>query len=172
MDDPKESASSNTEMLKGTPTGRIKSSDLLDFMERWQGNRLPTYLRSAMAALENSPEIPIIGTDFSALEDRVVAMMVRYKDGRLEVEHILEGDMFIRGQKAELVIIDEISPMIGGDLFRDLDRYSQTVIRDYVCGEMPPAPEPRMLTKPMKQNGKDASYLDLDPTKKHRRRRR
>lgn len=150
MDTPKESASSPT----GTPTGRVKSDSLIDFMERWMGPT-PTYLRESMAALENSPEIPIIsGMDFGELEARTVAMLVGHRDGKMFMKEILEGD-FYQGLKADLIIIDDIAPMVSPDLF-----------------ELLPEPEARMLDKPVKQNGRDAGYLKLDPTKRHKGRRR
>lgn len=137
MDDPKESASSPT----GTPTGRIKSDSLIDFMERWMGPT-QTYLREPMAALENSPEIPVLaGADYAALEARTVAILVGHRGGKMFMKEILEKD-FYQGLKPELVIIDEMVPEV--------------------------SPEER----PVKQNGRDASYLDLDPTKRHGKRRR
>lgn len=155
MDTPKESASSHEATgTHGSPTGRIKSDSLIDFMERWMGPT-PTYLRESMAALENSPEIPIIsGMDFGELEARTVAMLVGHKDGHLTIHKILEGD-FYQGLKADLVIIDDIAPMVSSDLF-----------------ELLPEREARMVGKPTKQNGRDASYLSLDPTKHHKGRRR
>jgi len=159
MDTPKESASSPT----GTPTGRIKSDSLIDFMDRWMGHPTPTYLREPMAVLENSPEIPIIsGMDFGELEARTVAMLVGQKDGHLTIHKILEGD-FYQGLKADLVIIDDITPIIGPELF---DLLSDNDFRAL------PEPEEREYRKPVKQNGRDASYLALDPTKRHGRRRR
>lgn len=160
MDTPKESASSPT----GTPTGRIKSESLIDFMERWMGPT-PTYLRDSMAALENSPEIPIItGIDYGALEARTVAILVGHRGGKMFMKEILEGD-FYQGLKPDLVIIDEIS-QINEDFFsREFHRGKSQAMRDMV-------PEVSREGKPVKQNGRDASYLDLDPTKRHGKRRR
>lgn len=169
MDDSKESASSKPE---GTPTGRIKSDSLIDFIDRWMGPT-PTYLREAMGALENSPEIPVIsGMDFGRLEARTVAMLMSNRNGVLHVERILEGDMF-RGQKADLCILDEIAPMIGEDLFEQLfgsdDKlHEYKLVKDW----SEPIPDLRLPDKKTKQNGRDASYLDLDPTKRHGKRRR
>lgn len=144
-----------SEQPEGTLTGRIKAESIHDFMERWMGNPTPTYLRKPIASLENIPEIPILGVDFSEVEARTVAMLVGHRDGQLFVEKILEGD-FLRGQKADLIIIDEIVPMISQELFEVLDM---------------PEPAETGYHKPVKQNGRDASYLALDPTKQHRRNR-
>lgn len=168
MDDSKESASSKPE---GTPTGRIKSDSLIDFMDRWMGPT-PTYLRDSMAALENSPEIPILtGIDYSHLEARTVAILVGHRGGKLWMKEILEGDFF-QGLKADLMVIDEISLIDEKTFGRDLSEVHGIQERVYRFLDEPPVPEPRMIEKPVKQNGRDASYLDLDPTKKHRRRRR
>lgn len=182
MDDSKENASSWPEGFipaEGTPTGRLKSNDLLEFMKRWQGSSTPTYLREAMAALENSPEIPILtGVDFSSIESRTIAVLCSMRDGTMHYEPLtLDGK--IRGREATMCIIDdiaEIKPSDGlnihermFDLFHGLPDYTEyKLVKDW----SEPIPEPRLMDKPLKQNGKDASYLDLDPTKKHRRRRR
>lgn len=179
MDDPKESASSDTEMPEGTPTGRLKSDDLMDFMERWMGIRPPTYLREPMAALENSPEIPLlVGADFSELEARTVAILVGHRGGKLHMKEILEGD-FYQGLKPNLVIIDEVS-QYPDDGFHIIDSLTSLmnilpewappmkIVKDWSA----PIPDLRLPDKKTKQNGRDASYLDLDPTKRHGKRRR
>lgn len=169
MDDPKESASSPT----GTPTGRIKSDSLIDFMERWMGPT-PTYLRDSMAALENSPKIPILtGIDYSHLEARTVAILVGHRGGKTYMKEILEGD-FYQGLKADLCIIDEISLIDEKTFGRDLSESHEFQERIYHrLADMPePSSYKDIPDRKTKQNGRDASYLDLDPTKRHGRRRR
>ena len=135
MDDPKESASSDTEMSEGTPTGRLKSDDLMDFMERWMGIRPPTYLREPMAALENSPEIPLsVKANFSELEARTIARLVGHKDGEMTIHKILEGD-FYQGLKPNLDIIDEVS-QYPDDGFHIID--SLTSLMDILPERAPP----------------------------------
>lgn len=183
MDDSKENASSWPEGFipaEGTPTGRLKSDDLRSMVDIFCGRRTPTYLREAMAALDNSPEIPIIGMDFSHLESRTVAILCHMKDGTMYYEPVGLDDP-IRGRKATLCIIDEITEVVPADghdihdrmfdLFHGLpDRGTEyRLVKDW----SEPIPIERCYDeKPTKQNGKDASYLALDPTKNHRRRRR
>jgi hypothetical protein len=161
-----------------TPSGRLKSNDLRDIVKGLFYSRPPTYLREAIAALENYPEIPIIGTDFSIIESHAIAILCSMRDGTIHYKPINLDDP-ISGREATMAIIDDITrvePSDGRDIYeRMFDLlYNLPAQTEYklVKDSSEPIPEPRIVDKPIKQNGKDASYLDFDPTKKHRRGRR
>jgi len=125
------------EDAEGAITGRFKKPY---FPKMMVVGATPRYLQEAMEFLEEYLEIPIEAMDFSSLEDRVLAHMVYFEGDKIIYQPI---DLYkYSGLKPNLVIIDEIPPIMPADL---------------IC------------KKPVKQNGKDASYLALDPTKKHTR---
>lgn len=190
MDTPKESASS--------PTGRLPRDPEIQFLEP------PKYLREIMELLADAQHqaMTITGLDFGR-HDRPAAMLVSYKDGEMHAEFI---DMFseIRGQKADLIIIDDVAEKSPYNLdFSDLEMralalMSQETINDAInplvlggrghaktetmrkmyrgfyhtdeeIARMQKA-ERKMRMRPKKD--RDQSYLALDPTKSHRKRRR
>lgn len=145
-----------TDQDAGTPTGRSNTQDILDFMRHFQ-SPTPSYLRGLMEILGEPEKIMdsagnlVVATDFSATEDRVVALMVRSGGNGLSYTPILLHDE-IRGKQANICIID------------DVDVFEQPY-------KIHPEPYDRLPEdKPTKQNGRDASYLALDPTKNIRKR--
>lgn len=191
MDTPKESASSLT--------GRKLSEPEIQFLKPPE---LPTYLREIMDLLAKEVTVTA-GLDLAHRPDSLGAMLVRYVDGKMEVEH-LTG---IQGKKADLLIIDEFSLVSDGstiekDMLAALDffeieqralalmggsdvyplalggpslgkkRFQHGFFEvDYDPDEMR-----RQRMKPdikkLAKAKKDKSYLALDPTKNHRKRRR
>lgn len=133
-----------------TITGRSKSRLNEEILTRMlESIRLPRYMRNIVEDLENPPEKPelmLAGVDFGPIESRAVAALISYdNDGCINIKHIFPEE-FYSGRTVDLIIIDE---------FMDIEPI-----------------EKMHLKKPVKQNGRDASYLDLDPTKRHGKRRR
>ena len=188
MDTPKESASSLT--------GRLPSQPEMQFLKPPE---LPTYLREVMDFLANETAT-MTGIDFARKSDSMGAMLVRYVDGRMEVEH-LTG---IQGRKADLVIIDDLVSD-GSTIVEDMEllnerlkamdfsmlemralalmqpeEYLQPIPKRFKHGffevDYDPDEMRRQRTKPdikkLAKAKKDKSYLALDPTKNHRKRRR
>lgn len=145
MDDSQENARSLDDNF--TVTGRSKSRLNKEIWARMLDNiRLPRYLRDTLKDLENPPEKSeplLVGVDFGPIESRAVAALVSYdNEGRMVIKHIFPEE-FYSGRTANFIIIDE---------FMDIEPI-----------------EKMRFEKPVKQNGRDASYLDLDPTKRHRK---
>jgi len=133
-----------------TVTGRSKSRLNEEILARMMDSmRLPRYVRDTLEDLENPPEKPELlfaGVDFGPIESRAVAALVSYdSNGQMTIKHIFPEE-FYSGRTVDLVIIDD---------FMDIEPL-----------------EKMRFEKPVKQNGRDASYLDLDPTKRHGKRRR
>ncbi len=134
-----------------TVTGRSKSRLSKELFAMMSANtQLPRYVREAMEDLENPLEKLEglhLGMDFATIKNRAVAALVNYGNkGHMVIKHLYPEDMHLSGMSVDLMVIDEfglIEPM-----------------------------EMERLDKPVKQNGRDASYLSLDPTKNHHRYRK
>ena len=183
MDDPKESALSRT--------GRLPSEPEIQFLK---GPDLPTYLQEIMELLAKEVTVTT-GIDLASRPDSTGAMLIKFVDGHMEVEH-LTG---IQGQRANLLIIDEydlVAPDYADLELRTLSAYSQEILNDAINPlvlngpslgkqrfqhgffevDYDPDEMRRQRMKPdvkrLAKAKKDKSYLALDPTKNHRKRRR
>lgn len=133
-----------------TVTGRSKSRLNEEMLAKMLDSvRLPRYVRDTLEDLENPPEKSeplLVGVDFGPIESRAVAALVSYdNEGCMTIKHIFPEE-FYSGRSADLIITDE---------FMDIGPV-----------------EKLRFEKPIKQNGRDASYLNLDSTKRHGKRRR
>jgi hypothetical protein len=91
-------------------------------------------------------KLPWIDTDFSPIENRIIgALISRNSDGSIHIKYI-DAEEFYLGKTVDFAIIDELAE------FEPIEKI--------------------LFEKPVKQNGKDASYLNFDPTKQHRKPRR
>jgi hypothetical protein len=170
--------------MTGSPTGRItKDNDfIMEMMKSMQKMPLPRYLRETMAVLSESAEKAVMAMDFSKLEDRTVALLCRAgPDGVVVFDQIKLYDG-IQGRKATMCIMDDLEPRVadGATLYEDIAKLFErpfytpkTYVREQIIEhrELLDLPE-RLYEEPMKQNGRSASYLALDPTKKNINKRR
>ena len=171
--------------MSGSLTGRFLSKDtfITEMLKSLQMQSPPTYLREAMGVLSESIQNSIVGLDFSRLEDRTVAVLCSMgDDGKVKYEEIKLYEQ-IRGHTYTSCIIDDLEPTTsnGTDLYECIE-HAHAVIQNFMGlgksthdytfideASMMPLPLP---LKPMKQNGRSASYLDMDPTKNTRKRKR
>lgn len=149
MDTSPENAQSQGDSF--TVTGRSKSRLSEELFAMMLANtRLPRYVRDTMEDLENpleNSEGLHLGMDFATIESRAVAALVSYdNEGHMAIKYLYPEDMYLSGMSVDLIVIDEFSLIEPMEMER--------------------------LNKPVKQNGRDASYLNLDPTKNHRRYRK
>jgi hypothetical protein len=87
-----------------------------------------------------------IDVDFSPIESRTIgAIISRNNDGGIHIKYI-DAEEFYFGKTVDFAIIDEFAE------FKPIEKM--------------------FFKKPVKQNGRDASYLNFDPTKQHRKPRR
>lgn len=176
------------EDAEGTITGRLKKPiDMIEFLD---APEIPKYMRDLMRTLEQDC-INKIGLDFTFRPDRTSVMIIKHMpDGTMQTEFINPNDFGIQGQKADLIIFDdplaqvdysELEMRVLGDnvhhmlgeglghfIFQGPSRLGKTHQLLYIDEASMVVPK----KEPKKQNGKPAAYLDLDPTKRHRRRRR
>lgn len=118
----------------------------------------PTYMREAIAALDKPLEIKglhfdpavYLSTDYAALEQRVMAIAASHGMAVIIIDSMRKAsarEPHYNGIKADFIVIDE---------FYDMPEPEQLELQD----------------KPLKQNGRSASYLQHDRTKQHKRRKR
>lgn len=170
--------------MVGSLTGRIEETDIFKMWQRMRHHEAPpSYLREAMGVLPESVENALVGLDFSRLEDQTVAVLCSMgADGKMKYEEINLYEK-IRGRTVTSVILDDLEPTTsdGSDIYECME-HAHALIQNHIGfgksthdytfideASMMPLPPP---IKPMKQNGRSASYLDLDPTKKHINKRR
>jgi hypothetical protein len=167
--------------MTGSPTGRItKDNDfIMEMMKSMQKMPLPRYLRETMAILSESAEKAIMAVDFSRLEDRTVAVLFSMGPDGVFIHKEIKLYDGIQGRKATMCIMDDLEPRVADSstLYEDMAKLfdkpfytPKTYVREQIIEHS------EMLDtipiKPMKQNGRSASYLALDPTKKNINKRR
>lgn len=126
----------------GTLTGRVKTH--LPESQRLK-SILPTNVRDPKGVGEDVLEGLHMSLDFSEIESRTVAYIVSVRGGKITILEQLTPEQFYRGYSADLMIIDEYAEMI-----------------------KMPEPSVELKDKPVKQNGRSASYLQHDRTKQHK----
>jgi len=168
------------EDAEGTVTGRFKKPNLPE-MQFIKPPELSTHMLEIVETAMREMRA-IVGIDLANHHDSMAAMLIRYVNGQIEVEHIST----IQGIYPDFIVIDELSdiptPNFAELEIRLLDSLGPCLDKtQYNHGSFKVDYDPELYRKKIdyvpknklrKQNGKDASYLALDPTKNHRKRRR
>lgn len=157
----------------GTLTGRVKSTE-----PEMQHILPPTNLREAMGLRRQELEGLHMGLDLSKIEARAMYMLITYVDGKPVYTEILPEDFFIEG--GTVGMFQTAKPYLTPDEWHDVEieitKQLDTVVRHGIRGrkaDFAIIDEYAMMEiepkdKPIKQNGRSASYLQHDRTKQHK----